>query len=160
MQRILQPHTGAFHTTSRWLGLLFRWRNEILNIGGFKVPSTIGWKSVDFYLIVGISWHEFLSKCICVQLEINVFVMNLILFEKTTCPEKLSTSTLAVIPKQGGNPHPSGPWSELQGQFRQDGFAMRGQKTAVRNVQKEMSCQTWHLELDVRLRGWLWRLGP
>lgn len=42
-------------------------------------------------------------------------MMNLMLFEKTTCPESLSTSTLIEIPKQGGNPHLSGIGQNFRG---------------------------------------------
>lgn len=64
--------------------------------------------------------------------------MNLMLFEKTTCPESLSpTTTLAEIPKQVGSGLP-GIWlpaglGEKQDQrpFRWGGFAVCGQKSVV-----------------------------
>lgn len=74
--------------------------------------------------------------------------MNLMLFEKTTCPESLSPPTLAEIPKQVGGGLP-GIWlpaglgqKQAQRPFGWGGFAVCEQKTAVRTVRKEMSCQT------------------
>lgn len=113
---------------------------------------------MDFYLIVGIYWHEFLSKCSCVQLEINVFGINLILFEKTTCPERLSTSTLAVIPKQDGNPHPSGLGQSFRG--NSDRMALpcvdrklcceeRAEGNVMPNMTFRAGCQIQRMALEI-----------
>lgn len=63
--------------------------------------------------------------------------MNLMLFEKTNCPENLFPATLADIPKQVGGGLP-GIWlpaglgqKQAQRPFRWGGFAMCGQKTVL-----------------------------
>lgn len=102
----------------------------ILTVEGFKVTSTIGWKSVDFYL-----WELFSTSF---WVNVAVTYLRLMFSDEFNAiwENNFSWEPFHLYPNCDSQARWESPsqwdWSELQEQFRQDGFAMCGQKTLCR----------------------------